>query len=90
MSIEGATSTEDVRHNRRRFLRQVGLALGVGVGVAAWPSVAKAFVYDCCLNNTICSGVCNPGLWYYCECPGDSFCMCSTRPPDPPCYPATC
>ena len=68
-------STEH-RSDRRRFLRRLGVTLAAGVGVLAVPGVAHA-AYQCCLDNTHCSGVCPSGqFWHFCHCPDGTYCAC--------------
>lgn len=69
-------ATEDTS-SRRRFLRQIGITLGVAAGVALYPALAHAAT-NCCPAGTRCSGPCNsPKQWYFCECgPGSDYCIC--------------
>ena len=76
------TDSSEQRTNRRRFLRQVGTALGVGVGALAVPSLAYAPLYQCC-PDTDCGYTCTGEHGYIwpqrCECEGYSYCLCFTN-----------
>jgi hypothetical protein len=68
-----------MRSSRRSFLRNVGFALGAGLGVLAVPGTAKANVGQCCHDNTTCTGSCPSGqFWYLCDCGGSgaNYCTC--------------
>lgn len=60
--------------SRRRFLRQIGLTLGVGVGALAVPAVARATLYQCCPQACIS---CETN-WHshFCECEWGTYCLC--------------
>ena len=79
--------------SRKRFLKQVGIALAVGVGAAALPSRARATEQDngqCCLNDSRCpSGGCGNNKNYWCDCLSYSYCT-GCRTPNGTCYLAPC
>lgn len=55
--------------SRRRFLRQIGIGLGAGVGVLAVPKVAKADIWVCCPDTSTCGGGCPQNQTkYLCRC----------------------
>jgi hypothetical protein len=62
---------------RRRFLRQVGVAIAAGVGVAALPAAAATNV-QCC-PSTDCPA-CRSGYHRF-RCRGGlcNYCVCTTR-----------
>jgi hypothetical protein len=80
-TTEGAT-------NRRHFLRQLGVAVGVAVGAAALPGAGNARTDSpvCCLVS--CMACDFPAKSYYCSCPGFSYCACFSGRPD--CFTAPC
>jgi hypothetical protein len=64
--------------SRGQFLRRVGVTLAAGIGVAAFPGEARAYV-NCCPSS------CNPGTQcptgqqpFYCNCGGggQDYCVC--------------
>ena len=67
----------EARSNRRRFLRQIGITLGVAAGAALYPAIAHAAT-NCCPANGRCPGfTCQTGNPYFCECgPGLDYCIC--------------
>lgn len=70
--------TTKARSSRRRFLRQIGVTLGVAAGAALYPALAHAAT-NCCPANGRCgtSGCISPNNWYWCECgPGSDYCIC--------------
>ena len=80
MDVEKPTS-------RRRFLRQLGMTLAVGIGAAALPSRSRASAQDngqCCIaSDSRCSGASQcPGgqVKYWCDCLSYSYCTnCTTN-----------
>lgn len=55
--------------SRRRFLRQLAIGVGTGVGVLAVPAVAKAEVWVCCPNDGCPGEPCTGGQRrYLCQC----------------------
>ena len=69
-----------------RNLREAGLrnsltTLGVAVGAALYPAVARAAL-NCCPANGRCgsTGCQDPNKWYFCECgAGNDYCICSSH-----------
>lgn len=79
----------DRSSDRRKFLKQLGAALGVAVGAIALPSIAKATTdtTQCCRTNcTSCGAGTTP---YFCNCIGDSYCACFSTS-NPTCFSAPC
>jgi hypothetical protein len=64
--------------DRRRFLKRVGITLAAGIGLAAFPGHAKAFV-NCCQSACDPGYACGPGqvaFWCSCGGPGWDYCVC--------------
>jgi hypothetical protein len=74
--------------SRSRFLRQLGVAVGVAVGAAALPGTGRATtdVPVCC--EVSCKACEFPAKSYRCSCPGFSYCACFTNQPE--CFTAPC
>jgi hypothetical protein len=70
----------EARSNRRRFLRQIGITLGVAAGAALYPAIAHAATNCCPAGSSRCTGLpnCPSGQQYFfCECgPGLDYCIC--------------
>ncbi len=83
MELEEQTS-------RRRFLRQLGVGLMVGIGAAVLPSRASAGAGQCCTGPDHCSQNCGPGQKdYWCDCIDHFYCT-GCRAPNGTCFPAIC
>lgn len=79
------------RSSRRRFLRQIGITLGVAAGAALYPAIAQA-VTNCCPAGGRCTGSCPSGQsLYFCECgPGSDYCICHNTILGGGCYGGPC
>lgn len=79
--------------SRRRFLRQLAMGVGTGVGVLAVPAVAKAEVWVCCPDSSCgtCPPANPPNATYLCRCSqwgGTDY--CTDCQPDGDCYNGPC
>lgn len=78
--------------SRRRFLRQLALGVGTGIGVLTVPAVAKAESWVCCPTTTRCASDCGPNhKRYFCQCSqygGADY--CTDCQPDGDCYNGPC
>jgi hypothetical protein len=65
--------------SRRRFLRRLGVTLGVAVGAAAFAQPAFALGNCCrdCADCGECQGPNGVGCWCACMCPTNSYCWVS-------------
>lgn len=94
------------RTSRKRFLKQLGVTLAVGVGAAAAPEVLFAqnrqrqqpdVTYNCCpdgLNVHCKNGDCGQGkVHYFCDCSHqgqNSYCTLDCTSTNSPCYNGPC
>ena len=70
---------DDKTMSRPRFLRQLAVGIGAGLGVVAVPALARAQPYNCCPDVwDFCPNDCTGGqVRYWCECRpygGDNYC----------------
>jgi hypothetical protein len=80
----------DEQTSRRRFLRQLGIGLAVGIGAAALPSRASAGAGQCCASVAQC-GSCNPGQKnYWCDCIDHFYCTGCIPQHSEACFSAQC
>jgi hypothetical protein len=75
--------------SRRRFLRQIGTALAVGVGAAILPSRARAGAGQCCASTTQCPQCSPPQKNYWCDCIDHFYCT-GCRSDAGTCFSAIC
>jgi len=80
--------------SRRRFLRQLGIGLAIGVGAAALPSRAGARTENngqCCISESHCSssGCSGSDKNYWCDCLSYTYCT-GCRSYNGTCYLAPC
>lgn len=93
------------RTSRKRFLKQLGVTLAVGVGAAVTPGVVFAqnrqgqrpeVVYNCCpdTHGHCSNGDCGQGkVHYYCDCSREgqnSYCTLDCTPTNSTCYNGPC
>lgn len=80
----------DEQTSRRRFLRQLGVGLAVGIGAAALPSRATAGAGQCCASTEHCRQDC-PGTQkdYWCDCISFFYCT-NCRDYQGACFSANC
>ena len=85
----------DEQGSRRRFLRQLGIGLAVGVGAAALPSRAAARpnstegAGECCASISHCGTCSGTQKNYRCDCVSFFYCT-GCRPDQGTCFPANC
>ncbi len=80
--------------SRRRFLRQIGVSLAVGLGAVALPSRSRASAQDngqCCISSSHCPGSCPGGqARYWCDCLSYNYCTGCLSTDRGTCYLAPC
>lgn len=73
-------ATDTTPQSRRSFLRQAGLAVAAGLGLAGVVAGrARATIGQCCPASFGSCGDparCTPAVWYRCTCPTFSYCEC--------------
>jgi hypothetical protein len=83
---------DEQRTSRRSFLRRLGITLAAGVGVAAFPGIARGRgdgLFECCPSNQHCPELnCGSQVKWWCDCGGSSYCVC--RSSGGSCQPAQC